>query len=215
MTHTVAVPRRLLEVLLVVGLLAATLVAGTPEANAGGTIEIPAAGRVAGGIYSTEWSISTDLDSLASATGKRITFGGTFHNIFENDGIPNSWSNTREILDEVWKGKATPFANVGIDTSAYQIARGTYDAKIAEWATHVKQYLDLGGGRSVIIAPLQEMNYGQTKWGCDPGNYKIAYRKFVDTFRSKGMDETQSSMGVRTEQLDLTGVRIDRRLLPG
>ena len=192
MTHTAAAPRRLLEVLLVVGLLAATLVAGTPEANAGGTIEIPASGRVAGGIYSTEWSISTDLDGLASATGKRVTFGGTFHNIFENDGVStSSWSNTREILDEVWKGKATPFANVGIDTSAYQIARGTYDAKIAEWATHVKKYLDLGGGRSVIIAPLQEMNYGPTPWGCDPGNYKIAYRKFVDTFRSMGMDETK------------------------
>ncbi len=91
----------------------------------------------------------------------------------------------------MWKGKATPFANVGIDTSAGQIALGTFDAKIAVWATHVKQYLDLGGGRSVIIAPLQEMNLGATPWGCDPGNYKIAYRKFVDTFRSMGMDETK------------------------
>ncbi|MEA3511009.1 MAG: cell wall-binding repeat-containing protein, partial [Actinomycetota bacterium] len=191
MTRTLVAPRRLLEVFLVVGLLVATLAAGPPEAEAGGTIEIPAAGRVGGGVYSTEWSISTDLDGLASATGKRVTFGGTFHNVFENDGTAASWSNTREILDEVWKGKATPFANVGINTSAYQIAGGTYDSKIAEWATHVKQYLDLGGGRTVIIAPLQEMNYGGSKWGCDPGNYKTAYRKFVDTFRSMGMDETK------------------------
>ena len=127
MIRTAAAPRRLLEVLLVVGLLTATLVTGTPEANADGTIEIPAAGSVAGGIYSTEWSISTDLDSLASATGRRTTFGGTFHNIIENDHLTNSWSNTREILDEVWKGKATPFANVAINAPAHEIVRGTYD----------------------------------------------------------------------------------------
>lgn len=191
MTRTSAAPRRLLEILIVIGLLAATVVVGTHEAEADDTIEIPATGRVGGGIYSAEWSISTDLDGLASATGERVTFGGTFHNIYENDGTAVSWSNTREILDEVWKGKATPFANVGVNASAYQIARGTYDAKIAEWASHVKQYVNLGGGRSVVIAPLQEMNYGGSTWGCDPGNYKIAYRKFVDTFRSMGLDETQ------------------------
>lgn len=191
MIRIAVAPRRLFGVLLAVGLFAATLVAGVPEAEAGGTIDVPATGRVAGGIYSTEWSISTDLDGLAAATGKRVTFGGTFHNIYENDGTAASWSNTREILDEAWRGKSTPFANVGIDTSAYRIAGGAYDAKIAEWATHVKQYLDLGGGRTVIIAPLQEMNYGPTPWGCDPGNYKIAYRQFVDTFRSMGMDETK------------------------
>ncbi len=190
MIRTATAPHRLLGVLFSLGLLAATLAAGTPDAEAGSAIEIPAAGRVAGGIYSTEWSISTDLDELASATGKRATFGGTFHNVTENDHLTGSWSNTREILDEVWKGNATPFANVVIDVSADQIARGSFDAKIAVWATHVKQYLDLGGGRSVIIAPLQEMNHNGTPWGCDPGNYKIAYRKFVDEFRSMGMDET-------------------------
>lgn len=191
MTRIAGTPRRILGTLLAAGLLSAILVVGTPQAEAGDTIEIPATGRVAGGIYSDQWSIGADLDGLASASGKRVTFGGTFHSIFENDGATGSWSNTREILNEVWKGKATPFANVAINASAYQIARGTYDAKIAEWAGHVKQYLDLGGSRSVIIAPLQEMNYAGSKWSCDPGNYKIAYRKFVDTFRSMGIGETQ------------------------
>ena len=190
MPHTDFVRLRPLGLFFSVVLLAATLAVFLPEAEAGSTIEVPAAGRVDGGIYSTEWSISTDLDALASATGKRMTFGGTFHNINENDHLTNSWSNTREILDEVWKGKATPFANVGIDASVDQIARGTFDAKIAVWATHVKQYLDLGGGRSVIIAPLQEMNLEVTPWGCDPGSYRTAYRKFVDTFRSLGLDDT-------------------------
>jgi putative cell wall-binding protein len=191
MTRTAFARHRLLILLFPVVLLAATLAVGTPQAEAGSTTEIPAAGRVAGGIYSTEWSISTDLESLAAATGKRVTFGGTFHDVIENDHLINSWSNTREILDEVWKGKATPFANVGINAPAHEIVRGTYDAKIAGWAAHVKQYLDLGAGRTVIIAPLQEMNLRATPWGCDPGSYRTAYRKFVDVFRSMGMDETK------------------------
>lgn len=178
--------------LLALAVVAAVLVAGSEIAVAADTIEVPATGRVSGGIYSSEWSATSDFDALASATGKRITFGGTFHSVFENDSAASpSWSNTRHILDQVWLAEATPFANVGIDASAYRIARGSYDTKIAEWATHVKQYLDLGGGRTAIIAPLQEMNYGPTPWGCDPGNYKIAYRKFVDTFRSMGLDETK------------------------
>lgn len=191
MTRTALARNRLVGLVLALGLLCATLAVGTPEAEAGTTIEIPAAGRVAGGIYSTEWSISTDLENLAAATGKRVTFGGTFHNINENDHLTNSWSNTREILDEVWKGRATPFANVIINAPASEIARGTYDAEIVRWATHVRQYLDLGAGRTVIIAPLQEMNLRETPWGCDQENYRIAYRKFVDTFRSMGMDETK------------------------
>ena len=190
-THTVAAPLRLLEALLVLGVIGATLAIVTPEVEADDIIEIPAAGRVAGGMYSAEWLISADLDGLAAATGRRVTLGGTFHDVIENDHLVLSWSNTREILDEAWKGKATPFANVGINASTDEISLGSYDANIALWATHVKQYLDLGGGRTVIVAPLQEMNHDGTPWGCDPGSYKSAYRKFVDTFRAMGMDETK------------------------
>lgn len=154
--------------------------------------EIPAAGIVQAGFYTDNFYATSDLDGIASAAGKRVTFGGTFNSITENDGVSTaSWSNTREILDGVWRGKATPFASVVVPGSAYAIARGDFDGKIAEWATHVKQYLDLGGGRSVIIAPLQEMNGSWTRYGCDPSNFKAAYRKFVDAFRQAGMDETQ------------------------
>ena len=191
MTRIIA-PRRVLEVLVAVALFAATLFASGQAAEATSTAEVTAMGRASGGIYSTEWWAADDLNARASATGKGVTFGGTFHNLYENDHLTNpDWSTTRDILDEVWRGHATPFANVGIDTAAYRIARGDYDARIAQWAEHVKRYIDLGGGRSVIIAPLQEMNYGPTPWGCDPGNYKIAYRKFVDTFRGMGLDETK------------------------
>ncbi|NHZ71403.1 MAG: hypothetical protein GWP18_07150, partial [Proteobacteria bacterium] len=154
--------------------------------------EIPATGTVQAGFYTSEFYATSDMNGIASASGKRVTFGGTFHTITENDGVSTaSWSNTREILDGVWRGKATPVANVSVPASAYRIARGDYDGKIAQWVTHVKQYLDLGGGRSVIIAPLQEMNGSWTPYGCDANNFKTAYRKFVDAFRQAGIGEDQ------------------------
>ena len=135
---------------LALALVAGALFVGPAPAEAAGTIEVPATGRVSGGYYSTEWWAADDYKALAAATGKGVTFGGTFHNLYENDHLTNpDWSTTRDILDEVWRGQATPFANVGIDTAAYRIARGDYDARIAQWAAHVKRYIDLGGGRSV------------------------------------------------------------------
>ncbi len=182
--HTLRGWRVLLVVVAVLVALPATAVAG----------EINLEDEVYGGIYSEEFFSSGDLDALAAAAGGRATFGGTFHNIHENDGVGTpSWSNTRELLDEVWKGKATPFANVGVQgASAWAIgSTTTYDAKINEWASHVEQYLNKGGGRTVIIAPLPEANGNWTSYGCDPANFKKAYKKFVDIFRGRGLDETK------------------------
>ncbi len=144
------------------------------------------------GIYSDDFDASADLNGIAAAAGQRVTFGGTFHDVNENDGVETvTWSNTREILEGVWRGKATPFANVTINASAFAIARGDFDADIADWRDHVLQFLDRGGNRSLVIAPLQEHNGNWTPYGCDPGNFKAAYRKFVSSFRNAGIDETQ------------------------
>jgi hypothetical protein len=152
---------------------------------------IDAAGMVYGGIYSSEFFASSDLDELAAATGQRVTFGGTFNSVNENDGVVGDWSNTREVLDEVWKGQATPFANLTIPDTAAAIASGAWDAKINTWASHLEQYLDKGGGRSLVLAPLQEMNGDWTSYGCDPANFKRAYQRIVDVLRGRGIDETQ------------------------
>jgi len=160
------------------------------SAAAARATEIDGEDAVHGGFYSSEF-FASDFDGHAAATGTRVTFGGTFHNPFENDGARGTWSNTREILNEVWLGKATPFANLGIDDSAARIASGVYDAKIGEWASHVEQYLDLGGGRSLILALFPEANYGPTPYGCDPVDFKVAFQKVVSIFRARGIDETQ------------------------
>ena len=174
----------------------ATMLTVVPTVAAAAEIDLKE-DDVYGGLYSSVFISSEDLDALtAAAAVSRVTFGGTFHHIQENDFHGGgTWSNTREILDEVWKSNATPFANVLVNgASAATIASGAYDAKIDEWASHVEQYLNIGDGlpqRRVIIAPLQEANGTWVSHGCDPVNFKQAYKKFVDIFRSRGIDETR------------------------
>jgi Glycosyl hydrolase family 26 len=152
---------------------------------------ISGVGSVYAGIYSEHFAAGADLNNLAAATGKRMTFAGTFHGVNENDGVAGGWSNTREVLNEVWAGQATPFANLSIPASAAAIASGAWDAKINEWASHMQQFLNLGGGRSLVLAPLQEMNGDWTAYGCDPANFITAYRRIVDIVRGRGINETQ------------------------
>jgi len=149
------------------------------------------------GLYSDDFDSGPDLVGVGSAAGQKVTFGGTFHDVAETGGFdfdpndPNDWSNTREILEGVWAAEATPFANVRVAGSAASIANGAHDAEIAEWVRHVKSYLDLGGSRSLIVAPLQEHNGDWTTYGCDPDSFKQAYARFVGAFRDAGIDETR------------------------
>jgi hypothetical protein len=146
---------------------------------------------VHGGFYSEQWEAGADLNNLAAATGKRVTFGGTFAAVFENDG---GFPNTQNRLENIWQGQATPFVNLEfkpVNPTAFSIAAGHYDSKIHTWADHLKAWLDRGGGRSIVLAPLQEMNGDWTSYGCDPGNFKQAYRRIVDIVRSKGIGETK------------------------
>jgi hypothetical protein len=154
------------------------------------------AGEVGGdlhtGLYSDDFYPAGDLNGVGVASGQKVTFGGTFHNVAENDRVETAtWSNTREILESVWSAQATPFSNVGVSATAASIAAGNHDVAIANWVTHVKSFLDLGGQRSLIVAPLPEHNGSWTAYGCNPAAFKASYRKFVDAFRNAGFDETQ------------------------
>ncbi len=55
---------------------------------------ISGVGSVYAGIYSEHFGAGADLNNLAAATGKRMTFAGTFHSVNENDGVAGGWSNT-------------------------------------------------------------------------------------------------------------------------
>ena len=143
------------------------------------------AGTVYAGMYSTEWESETDLSNMAAWAGKRATFVGTFHD-------PGEWVGAAaHLLEEAWDAQATPFANLSVNATAASIAAGNHDAAIRQWAQRVEAWVDDGGGRSLIIAPLQEMNGHWTPYGCDHVNFKTAYTRIRNLVIGEGLDETK------------------------
>lgn len=137
------------------------------------------------GVFSSEWEATKDITAFNEASGVPVTFGGTFHHLFEGR------DNTFWILDEVWRAGATPVANVEVPVSAAAIARGDHDDAIRAWAEGVVWWLNADPQHALIIAPMQEMNGNWVPWGMDPINFKIAYRKFIQIVSEFGVDETQ------------------------
>ena len=139
---------------------------------------------VLAGVYSEDWESGADLTALGSASGKRVSIQGSFHDIGQ------SAENVDWILEQAWSAQSTPFANVTIQATAGAIAAGVHDAAIASFAAKVKAWTDRGSGRSLFVAPLQEMNGDWTPYGMDPAAFRVAYGKFVSSFRNVGLDET-------------------------
>jgi Ca2+-binding RTX toxin-like protein len=147
-------------------------------------------GTIFAGMYSPEWNMTADLDAHAAWAGQKVTFAGIFHDVLESTA-PNWSGNTEWMLEQAWQAEATPFSNLTINASAATIASGARDAQITAWARKVKAWLDLGEGRSMIIAPLQEGNGDWTPYGYSPAHYENAYRRIVDIFHGLGIDETK------------------------
>jgi Glycosyl hydrolase family 26 len=160
---------------LIVTLISLVLTSLNPVLAGGGTLYA--------GMYPDDfWENTEILNNAASWAGKRMTFGGTFLDASEDP------SNIMEKLDQVWAAQATPFANIEVTGNTANVASGALDAEIMNLATSVKAWLDKGEGRSVIIAPMQEMNLQESRWGCDAANFPTAYRKFVTAFQQVGID---------------------------
>jgi len=173
--------------LLAVSILAASLVAEPARA----VEPITADGTLLAGMYSSVWNSGTDLTALGEWSGKRASLAGSFHSPWENNPA-DTFSNTQWILEQAWLAKATPFANLGFPgITAAAVARGDHDQAIRHWAGHVKAWLDRGGGRSMFIAPLQEMNGNWVSYGMDGTNFKSAYRRIISIFRELGLSETK------------------------
>lgn len=141
------------------------------------------------GLYSDQWHAGPDLQALGAASGKGLSLAGTFHHLWESE---NGWEgNTDWLLEQVWSAQATPVANVEVMMPAAEIAAGVYDMAIIQWAMRVKAWLEKGGGRSLLIAPLQEMNGDWVPYGMDPDGFKASYRRFIEIFQSVHLDETK------------------------
>lgn len=176
-------------------IIALSLVATLPATNqraeaAGGPAPIIGSGDILAGLYPNTFWFDSDFDTLAGQMWQRFTFAGRFHNIYENNSWPEA---TYWTLEEAWTAESTPFANLQFTSgeTAAQIAGGGLDAQITIWATEVRDWLDQGGGRSLIIAPLQEMNGSWVSYGMDPPNFKLAYTRIRSIVNSTVTDPTK------------------------
>ena len=137
-------------------------------------------GTVHGGLYPYNFWFSTDFNDIAAGS-RKVTFAGLFHDVAEPNG--DGWFATQIKLEEAWTALATPFSNLEFKetvpddgtASAAFIAGGGRDADIDVWASSLDGWLAQLGDRSLIIAPMQEMNGDWTPYGMDPANFKLAY----------------------------------------
>lgn len=144
---------------------------------------IVGSGTVHGGLYPLTSNYTTELEDIAGNAWRDASFGGLFHTIEE------VWTVNK--LEKIWAAGATPFANLEFTQDAATIAGSSLDAQIAVWAGKVKEWLDMGEGRSLIIAPMQEMNgyvEGWVPYGYDPPNFKIGYEKIRSIVESTVTD---------------------------
>lgn len=103
-------------------------------------------GLLYAGMYPDDYWRNTEiLNSVAAWAGKPMTFGGTF--VDAGDDV----SNIDVKLEQAWQARSTPFA------------KGEFDGDLRNFARGVAVWLDRGEGRSLIVAPMQELNLRETR----------------------------------------------------
>jgi hypothetical protein len=176
--------------------LVAALLVGVVAAPAAAIDQVvDGTGIVHAGYYpESTFNAASDMSAHATAAGHYVSLGGTFDDItvpINSDwAVPGKYNGTIVQLNELWAGKSTPFVNLTLGTaSTSAIAAGASDADLTRWASYVKRWLggeNLVGtsvptaGRSLIIAPLPEMNWsGGFPYQCQPSSFAGAYNHIV------------------------------------
>ena len=160
--------------------LVSLLLGGTLPANAEPGVAV-ATDQIMAGLYAPQqWFSQEHIRSVNQATGKNVSIGGMWVDV---DEWPN---NVTHMLEEIWSAGATPFVNIHVPGTAAQIASGEFDASITNLGAGVNLWLAKGGDRSVLLAPMPEMNGDWIPYGMDPTNFKPAYRRFVNVASRSG-----------------------------
>lgn len=166
--------------------------------------------------YWTNESVSTYMSRADRVAGKKHSVSGWFigmQNIaFTSRQTDIAYNNFYRQMEALWAKGYISFVNIASATqssnyevgdncpipfSAAQVAKGNCDRAIGKMADLYKSWVSKGGGRRAFIAPLPEMNGVNadgsvwTSYSGDAANFKLAYRKFIDIFASKGISRDQ------------------------
>jgi len=142
---------------------------------------VVATNQIVAGVYPPQqWFAAAHIQGLNAASGKQISLGGLWFNVNE------PLDNMIHMLEEVWSAGATPFVNIHVDAYPAEIVAGAMDVYITTLGNAVGQYLSKGGGRSLLLTPMPEMNGDWVVYGMDPMNFKEAFRHFVSVASRSG-----------------------------
>ena len=170
-------------VLLALAILVASLSGPVTTAGAEPGIAV-ATNRILAGVYAPQqWSSAEHIQALNAASTTKISIGGIWYDVGDRS------SNMVHLLDQIWSAGATPFVNIHVGVSAAEVAAGAVDHLIRNLGTTVSYWLSKGEGRSVMLAPMPEMNGDWIPYGKTPNAFKDAYRRFVTLASESGSFE--------------------------
>lgn len=164
----------------------------------GGVPATPPPGNFFIGVYNNQYygtqatvnQYLLGLDSwagLSRSAGKGHAISGDFNDL----EVGNPDYNVPVPLEMLWSNGYTDFINLNSGRSAYAYASGQVDASIHAWARAYKSWVSQGQNRRAFLAPLPEMNGNWTAYGCDPGNFKLAYQRIQNIFAQEGVSRSQ------------------------
>jgi hypothetical protein len=134
------------------------------------------------------------LQQVDQAAGKKHTSVGWFIDL-EDKAFTNPDGNNLIVqLEELWNAGYISFINLSSNATSQDIIDGKRDIEIGYAAQYYKAWVDQGGGRRAMIAPLEEMNGTWTAYGKDPNTsdqFKNAYRHILGIFANKGITRNQ------------------------
>jgi len=178
-------------------------VGGTGAGGAGSTSEGPSIVDYTNAFtvgYTPQGSVQGNIEDIASLSGGRPTFGAVYID-------PENMGSYAAVLEQIWSAAATPQINIQPTRSSAYIADGQMDGAIRAMADVTKAWLDQGGGRALVLAPLQEGNGNWIPYGADPATYRWAFQRFVSIFRDEkglGYDQVRIAFAPNSEPQDWT-----------
>lgn len=127
----------------------------------------------------------TDIPRLVAADGRPPALFSLFWTL--GPDWPNAWAaGMLEDLDQL--GVAAYIELTTDDLGTFEsIANGRGDQLIDALISSIGPWLDSSPDHRLLLAPFPEANLEQHPWGARPNEYKTAFRRIRDAFRSAGL----------------------------
>ncbi len=97
-------------------------------------------------------------------------------------GNPNYWVPIQ--LGRIWDAGATPYVQVTVD-DLRGLVEGRFDQRLDRMLSTFASFVDLGGGRRLIVDILPDSNNRSNPYGDDPSRFKTAFRKIAAEARAE------------------------------